>query len=58
MSNKSELKSAAILTIKDASNMTKSGRKNVADWLRNQADLLEEDGWNFSKAFRARYLCK
>ena len=49
-------KSAAVLTIKDAGEMTKRGRKNVADWLRRQAKFLEEDGHVYAPRFRARYL--
>jgi len=49
-------KSAAIVTIKDAPNMTKKGRKAIAEWLRQQASFLEQDGQRFSKRFTARYL--
>lgn len=49
-------KSAAVITIKDAPAMTKKGRKEVADWMRDQAKFLEEDGARFSNRFRARYL--
>ncbi len=49
-------KSAAVLTIKDAPAMTKRGRKQIADWLRKQADWLEKDGAVYADRFRARYL--
>jgi len=49
-------KSAAIITIHDAPNMTRRGRKHIAAWLRRQAEFLEQDGDKFSKRFTARYL--
>lgn len=49
-------KSAAIITIKGASDMTNEGRRAVADWLRQNARFLEDEGHNFDKGFRARYL--
>lgn len=30
-------------------------RKSLADWLRKQADTLQEDGRNYASRFRARY---
>ena len=48
--------SAAILTIKDAKNMTKKGRREIAAWLKRQADFLEQEGNLFSSRFTARYL--
>ena len=50
------MKSAAILTIKDAADMTDQGKKDIAEWLRRQAQFLRKDGKNFSKRFRARYM--
>jgi hypothetical protein len=47
---------AAILTIHDAPAMTKSGRRQVAAWLRRQADFLVNDGKSLAKRFTARYL--
>lgn len=52
----SKERSAAVLTIKDADQMTKRGRRDIADWLRKQADFLIEHGDQFSGRFRARYL--
>lgn len=49
-------KSAAIVTIKDAPNMTAKGRRAVAKWLKRQADFLLSDHKNLSKRFTARYL--
>jgi hypothetical protein len=54
MSN--EYESAAILTIKNAAEMSKRGRKSIATWLRHAADDLEELGSQYSGSFRARYL--
>ena len=48
--------SAAILTVKRAHEMTKRGRKQIAAWLRRQADFLEKDGDKFASRFTARYL--
>lgn len=47
---------AAIVTIKDASNMSSSGRRAIAKWLRNHADMLVKDGKNYSKRFVGRYM--
>ena len=49
-------KSAAILTIHRAPEMSKRGRKAIADWLRRQADFLEHNADELSKRFTARYL--
>lgn len=49
-------KSAAIVTIKDASRMNKRGRKAIAAWLRRQATFLEAYGPQLSTRFTARYL--
>ena len=50
------MKSAAIVTVKDAQKMTKRGRKAIATWLRRQASFLEKHGTEFSGRFTARYL--
>lgn len=55
---KPELKSAAIVTIHRAANMTPRGRRLVANWLRNTAKLLEDHGKEFSTRFTGRYLYK
>lgn len=49
-------KAAAVVTIKDAPNMSARGRKAVAKWLKRQADFLLSDHKNLSKRFTARYL--
>jgi hypothetical protein len=49
------LKSAAVLTIHDAGNMTKIGKKNIANWLKKQANSLLADGHLYSKKFTARF---
>lgn len=49
-------KSAAILTIKDASDMTPKGVKEIAAWIRKQADMLEKHSGELAGTFRARYL--
>ena len=49
-------KSAAIITIRDAEHMTAKGRREIATWMRQQADFLEQHGKEFSKRFTARYL--
>ena len=48
--------SAAIVTIKDAPKMSKRGRRDVARWLRRQADFLEQHTDQFATRFTARYL--
>jgi hypothetical protein len=52
----SNLKSAAIVTIRDAEHMTAKGRRDIAAWLRKQADALVKDGKLYAKRFTARYL--
>lgn len=49
------VKSAAILTLKDAPKMTKRGRKEIASWLRRQARFLESHGTQLAGRFIARY---
>lgn len=46
----------AVLTLKGAGEMTKRERKQVAQWLRKQADALESSGDNYASRFRARYM--
>jgi len=53
-----KLNSAAILTIKDASNMSEKGRKEIVDWLRLHARYLLMYGKKYSGTFRARFLYK
>lgn len=49
-------KSAAVLTIKDAQRMTPKGRKDVAEWLREQARFLVEFGTEYAPRYRSRYM--
>ena len=49
-------KSAAIVTVHRAPDMTPRGRKAIAAWLRRQARCLESHGRQFSGRFTARYL--
>lgn len=52
------MKSAAILTLKKPGDMSASGRKNIAAWLKKQAANLLKYGkdYNDTGDFRARYL--
>ncbi len=56
MKRKHTEKSAAVVTIKDASKMTKKGRAEVAAWLRKTAATLTRYGDDLAPTFRARYL--
>jgi hypothetical protein len=49
-------KSAAVLTVFDAPKMTAKGRRDIANWLRKQADFVLRDGASFADRFTARYL--
>lgn len=49
-------KSAAIVTIKNAADMTPQGRRDIAAWLRQQASFLLKYHKELSPTFRARYL--
>jgi hypothetical protein len=53
---KKKAKSAAIVTIRRAGEMTPKGRREVAQWLRRTARLLTLEGKNLSSRFTARYL--
>ena len=50
--------SAAVLTIKRAADMTPKGAREIAAWLRRQADMLErpEERKQLADRYRARYL--
>jgi hypothetical protein len=54
--NKPKDKSAAVVTVFRADEMTSRGRKQVAAWLRQQASMLEKEGKNYAKRFTGRYL--
>lgn len=50
-------KSAAVVTIHSAPEMTARGRRQVAAWLRRHADMLVKDGKNYTRGrFTGRYL--
>ena len=49
-------KSAAILTIHHAADMTPAGRKAVIAWLRRQATWLQRHHHQLGPRFTARYL--
>ena len=51
-------KSAAILTIFRAGEMTRRGRKDILCWLRRQAKLFERDADKLATRYTARYLYK
>jgi len=46
---------AVSITIHDAASMTPFGKKAIAEWLREQAKSLVQEGSNYSKLFRASY---
>jgi hypothetical protein len=49
-------KSAAVLSIFDAPNMTYRGRLEIAAWLHHQAHMLVRDGEEYAEGrFTARY---
>lgn len=50
-----KLKSAAIVTIHRASEMTPEGRREVAAWLRAHAQDLVKYGDQYSRRFTGRY---
>ena len=56
MKRKKKIKAAAILTIRDAADMTPEGRKDIAAWLKQQAKDLVKYGDDYSGELRARYL--
>ena len=49
-------KSAAVLTIFDAADMTPKGKCDIARWLKRQATFLTMHGYEMSKRFTARYI--
>jgi len=49
-------KSAAILTVIDAPNMTERGLNDIVAWLRRQATFLQRHNKQLSRRFIARYL--
>jgi phage-related minor tail protein len=53
---KKNLKTAAVLTIKEIDQMTPSGRRTLAKWLKKQADFLVRHSKELAPTWRARYL--
>ena len=53
-----KLKSAAIVTIVRAADMTPRGRKNIVAWLRRQAQFLETAYAELSPRYTARWVSK
>ena len=51
-----KLKSAEVLTINRAEDMTPSGRKAIAKWLDKQKEFLLKHSKELSKRYTARYL--
>ena len=49
-------KSAAIVTIYDAPSMSKRGRKSIAKWLRQRADIIEKEADALAPRFTSRYI--
>lgn len=46
----------ARFTVDQAGEMTEKGRREIADWLRIQADNLEQEGAQYDTFFVARYI--
>jgi hypothetical protein len=51
-------KAAAFIKIKDAGNMNKKGRRDIANWLRKEAKALVKDGHLYGRNIIIRYLYK
>lgn len=52
---KQPTKTAAVVTIFKASEMSKLGKHRIACWLRRTAETLEREGHNLAARFTARY---
>jgi len=55
MASKSKSVKISSLTIRNAAKMGKKGRRDVANWLRKQANHLLTDGDNYSARFTASF---
>lgn len=55
-----KVQSAAILTVKDISDMTPKGRKDIINWLLGQIKTIQKHHKKpgFAKRYTARYLYK
>lgn len=51
-----KVQSAAVLTVRDAAEMSPEMKQEIATWLRSQAKGLLKEGDNYSERFTARYL--
>lgn len=49
-------KSAAVLTVFDAPQFTKKGRRDIAGWLQRQAQFILTNSGKLSTRFTARYM--
>ena len=50
-------KIVASIMVREISDMTRRGRRDICAWLRKQAQFIEDNPEAFSKEYRARYLC-
>jgi hypothetical protein len=50
------MKSAAILTIHNAADMTAKGKKDIAKWIDRQKEILLKNNKELSGRYTARYL--
>jgi len=51
-------KTIVTVTVHRAADMTPTGRKQIAAWLRRQASFLETEGEKCAKRFTARYCAR
>jgi hypothetical protein len=51
-------RSVATLTLHGAGEWTLRGRRDIATWLRRQADELLKEGDNYAGRFTARYYAR
>lgn len=49
-------KTAAIVTVFRAPDMSSKGRRRIVAWLRRQADVLEQEADKLARRYTARYL--
>lgn len=54
---KDKSRAVATLHVAGAARMSQQRRRQIAVWLRKQADALQAEGDNYAARFRARYLC-
>lgn len=53
---KSKDKTAAIVTVFRAPDMSTNGRRRIAEWLRRQASVLERNASKLARRYTARYI--